>query len=99
MRRDARKLRSIQRGDEIGFLTVVNIMESTPGRYSALCRCICGNEITIQLSYLECGSYTSCGCMRGKVNTRFYKDHDCGSCADKRECPKIFCKYERELKK
>ena len=47
-------------GDEYGDLTVVREVESK-GKRRFLCRCDCGQEVTVRLDHLRSGHSQSCG--------------------------------------
>lgn len=64
------------------------------------CRCDCGRETTVYGSDLRSGQKTSCGCDKKSLrpySTDFARKHGCNVCAEKKDCPKKFCKYEKEL--
>jgi hypothetical protein len=87
----------VKKGDEYKFLTVLSVIPFADGRYTARCRCVCGKIISLPTSYLERGSFRSCGCQRGILDTEFCKEHDCMQCTDKDDCPKFYCKYEGDF--
>lgn len=39
-----------------------------------LCRCICGNQVTVQTGSLKSGGTRSCGCLRKEADTRRRED-------------------------
>lgn len=59
-------------------LTVIKQLESINGRRVWLCKCKCGNEITVKGVYLKTGETTSCGCIKlqqDKINLREQYDN------------------------
>lgn len=58
-------------GNQYGLLTVLG--EGERGKYGQKqwrCKCICGNEINVQTSYLKSGHTQSCGCLLKKTITK-----------------------------
>lgn len=53
-------------GQRFGRLTVVAQATRADGRQAVVCRCDCGNERTIRVSFLLSGNTQSCGCLRGR---------------------------------
>lgn len=51
-------------GNRYGRLLVVKVVESVNKRRAWLCKCDCGNEITIKGVYLTTGETRSCGCLK-----------------------------------
>lgn len=52
-----------------GKLTVLEPAESKNGRSQWLCKCDCGNEITLPASYLTTGDTQSCGCVKKEAES------------------------------
>lgn len=44
-----------------------------PGRSKWLCKCKCGNVVSVYRNHLTCGGTTSCGCARKYVNLKELK--------------------------
>lgn len=68
----------IQPGQMFGILTTVKIVGKTKNStYNWLCKCDCGNEVTVPTSRLKCGRVKSCGCYtkRKKYNSPIYKGY------------------------
>lgn len=53
-------------GQQFGRLTAVRREGSRDKRALWLCRCVCGNEVTVQTDYLRSGDTKSCGCLRSE---------------------------------
>ena len=53
-------------GKRFGYLTVIARNTQPLARSSWLCRCDCGNTLTIRTSHLLTGRTKSCGCLTGK---------------------------------
>ena len=53
-------------GERYGYLTVISPVENINGRTAWLCKCDCGNEITVLTKYLRGKKKTSCGCKEDK---------------------------------
>lgn len=51
----------IQTGTPYGDLTVLRELESSPGKRSFLCQCLCGHQVTVRLDHLRSGHTSSCG--------------------------------------
>ena len=90
-------------GQRFGKLVVIGLDEkktSRKGKYWK-CECDCGNTISTATYNLRNGRVQSCGCVQTRkvLNEveNFESRHDCECCADKRECIKEFCKYERDF--
>ena len=64
-------------GQVFGFLTVIKPAENIKGQTAWLCRCACGNEITVKSKYLKEGRRKSCGCKKHGVETLHYVDGTC----------------------
>ena len=48
--------------DKYESLTVIReVGVSTAGKRQVLCKCICGNEVTVRLGHLRSGHTTTCG--------------------------------------
>lgn len=48
--------------DEYGDLTVIREAEvSASGKRQVLCKCECGNKVTVRLAHLRSGHSTTCG--------------------------------------
>lgn len=53
-------------GQNFGRLTVLRYANhSKGGKALWLCKCLCGNEVTVAGHHLRYGSVKSCGCLRG----------------------------------
>jgi hypothetical protein len=50
----------IKPGDQYGDLKVISEVESE-GKRQVLCKCSCGNEVTVRLGHLRSGHSTTCG--------------------------------------
>ena len=64
-------------GRRFGKLTALRRLDEKRGRnnsYLWLCRCDCGNEITVNTNSLLRGSYTSCGCGKRERLEKTAKD-------------------------
>ena len=69
-----------------------------------LCHCDCGNDVSVSGHFLMTGHVRDCGCEGNKGNKAnegksFFAKHDCGSCLEKKDCDKEFCKYEKEFER
>lgn len=53
-------------GDRYGRLLVIRQAESENNKRTWLCKCDCGNEITLKGVYLKTGDTRSCGCLKKK---------------------------------
>ena len=65
-------------GNKYGRLTVVSRNGSSKGSKNALwlCKCECGNEVTIPSNRLNSGRVTlSCGCLKADVNAQKVKSY------------------------
>lgn len=59
-------------GQECGYLTVLSLAASHPGgKVKWLCRCVCGNEVSVTGTHLRNGHTKSCGCMHRPAIERF----------------------------
>ena len=58
-------------GQRYGRLTVIKEAEKVNNRITWLCKCDCGNEVTIKSVYLRTGETQSCGCLK--------RDHEEGN--------------------
>jgi len=48
--------------DKYESLTVIReVGVSTAGKRQVLCKCVCGNEVTVRLGHLRSGHTTTCG--------------------------------------
>lgn len=80
-------------GKNVGFLTVIRRDDSvTKGRDKKwICRCECGNEISVSASRLNKGRVKSCGCHNGdnfrKHNMKYTRIHRIW-CSMKQRCDK-----------
>lgn len=61
-------------GKTYGYYTILSFAEFRKSEMFFNCRCVCGNEKVVHLSYLKNGHTVSCGCMRGKQLPRTEKD-------------------------
>ena len=52
-------------GNRYGDLVVIGT-EQKDGRRVWVCRCVCGNEISVTTGNLKNGSYSNCGCKRSE---------------------------------
>ena len=62
-------------GDKYGKLTVIRRNGHLRGKTAWLCKCDCGNEITVDSNSLRTGNTRSCGCLvrkTGKTKDRVY---------------------------
>lgn len=50
----------VKAGDKYGDLTIVREVESQ-GKRHVLCKCSCGNEVTVRLGHLRSGHSSTCG--------------------------------------
>lgn len=68
-------------GRAFGRLTVVRFSHSSAsGKAQWLCRCECGNELTVDAYNLKCGNTASCGCLRrDTTRKRVFKTGLCRS--------------------
>jgi len=58
-------------GKVFGRLTVLQYSHTTKfGQACWLCRCVCGNEVSVLSGNLKRGNTTSCGCFRKEQTTR-----------------------------
>lgn len=52
----------VHKDDEYGDLTVIKeVGVSSAGKRQVLCKCSCGNEVTMRLAHLCSGHSTTCG--------------------------------------
>ena len=51
-------------GQKFNRLTVIRRDESVLNKVSWICKCECGNEISVTTSHLKCGHTQSCGCLQ-----------------------------------
>lgn len=69
-------------GQEIGWWTVLSFSHTAPDKGQNaywLCRCKCGNEVTVSARSLRGGSSKSCGCFRNQLSkTTIKKTHNNG---------------------
>lgn len=56
-------LREDLTGQQFGRLTVVRFSHKTPKHNYWVCKCICGEEVTVRGSHLKSGDTKSCGCL------------------------------------
>ena len=59
-----RKRLEIKPGDRYGRLTILADAGIIKGRRRFLCKCDCGKETAVNISYLNNGNTRSCGCLR-----------------------------------
>lgn len=52
-------------GRTFGRLTVLGPTGRPSGKAAWLCRCMCGQEVTVRADHLKSGHTTSCGCAKG----------------------------------
>lgn len=58
-------------GKRFGRLTVIERdLSATKGRRKWICKCDCGNVVSVYRSHLICGQTNSCGCARKGVNLK-----------------------------
>lgn len=57
-------------GDRYGRLTVIKEVEGKPNKRYFLCKCDCGNEVTVYMGNLRNGQTKSCGCLRDERATQ-----------------------------
>lgn len=58
-------------GQRFGKLTVIRRDKSAPsGRSKWICKCDCGNTVSVLRNHLVCGQATSCGCAKKHVNLK-----------------------------
>ena len=57
-------------GMEFGMLTVIAEAESRKGKARWLCRCVCGNTVTVNAYDLRSGNTKTCGCSRKEANAK-----------------------------
>lgn len=50
----------VKPGDKYGDLTIVRESEAK-GKRQVLCKCACGNQVTVRLGHLRSGHSTTCG--------------------------------------
>lgn len=63
-------------GMKFGRLTTIKVVgRTTDNRPAWLCRCECGNEVTVSEHNLKRGNTKSCGCYRRDVNFRVHYKH------------------------
>lgn len=66
----------LETGQRFGRLSIVREGPRTAaGKRSWVCRCECGNEVTIQQSNLTTGNTTSCGCYRVETTVERVRTH------------------------
>ena len=58
-------------GRRFGKLTVNELVLAERNRQKCICKCDCGNEITVLLSSLLSGHTKSCGCLRVSANQKY----------------------------
>lgn len=58
-----RKVKEIESGAVFGRLTVISPNGSIRNYRAYLCRCACGNEVTVISASLRSGNTKSCGCL------------------------------------
>ena len=66
-------------GQRFGRLTVIkqgepHIYPSGSPRRTWICKCDCGNEVTVKTNLLRNGHTTSCGCLHSEYVTKFNKE-------------------------
>lgn len=56
-------------GDKFGLLTVIDkcVDRDKSGCIKWVCRCDCGNIVSVRSSYLRSGTTKSCGCIKSKI--------------------------------
>lgn len=57
-------------GQKFGRLTVIGEVGRASGAVLWLCKCACGNEVTVTGSNIKLGHTQSCGCQRRHSNMR-----------------------------
>lgn len=58
-------------GQRFGRLTVIRRDKTAPsGRSKWICKCDCGNTVSVLRNHLVCGHTTSCGCAKKYVNLK-----------------------------
>lgn len=63
-----------QIGKTYGYYTILSFAEYRNHEMFFNCRCVCGTEKVVKLTYLKNGHTVSCGCMRGKHLPRTEKN-------------------------
>lgn len=63
----------IQKGEQYGGLTLVDKFRNSNGEIMCICKCFCGNEITLPIKKVYYYP-SSCGCLR--INKNIYKEHE-----------------------
>lgn len=63
-----------QIGKTYGYYTILSFAEFRKHEMFFNCRCVCGTEKVVKLTYLKTGHTVSCGCMRGKHLPKAEKD-------------------------
>ena len=51
----------VKPGDKYDQLTIVREVEKKSGKRQVLCKCSCGNQVTVRLGHLQSGHSTTCG--------------------------------------
>lgn len=52
----------VEPGEQYGDLTVIREVEaSSSGKRQVLCKCACGQQVTVRLGHLRSGHSTTCG--------------------------------------
>ena len=72
------------KGDRYGRLTVVSRAENISKKTRWLCKCNCGNEVTVYSGNLIAGRTKSCGCWKGGVMTDLKPCPFCGGVCSER---------------
>jgi len=66
----------IKPGQRYGRLTVLYEVDKYDQRRRCLCKCDCGNTVTVRIGYLKSGHTKSCGCLR-VLSGKSKKTHGC----------------------
>lgn len=62
-------------GKRFGLLTVLSRGESVRGKAVWICKCDCGNEVSVNGYKLRVGETRSCGCLRKETLSKMTKKH------------------------
>lgn len=58
-------------GQRFGLLTAIKVIGQKHAKALWLCKCDCGEEVTVVVDRLTCGHTKSCGCLKRKVGRDF----------------------------
>lgn len=62
-------------GNRFGRLTVISRLPSVNKRTMWLCKCDCGNEVSVDAGNLHSDNTQSCGCLQRDMTSRANKTH------------------------